>query len=69
MDVGDAPDRRLGRCAFDTQIVEADPGELHGLHGYKEWHHRYGRIPSLDQKGGSGMIDGKHGNRSLLQFD
>ena len=38
MDVGDAvylvPGRRAFRC---LEIVEADPCQLHGLHGNKEW--------------------------------
>lgn len=60
MDVRDVAHSRFGRRAFDAEIVEANPGELHGLNRKEHRRQRNRREASFDQKRGGGMVDSEH---------
>ncbi len=48
MYIGDTANRGFCSCSFYAKVIEYDPGELHGLDGEKEWHHRGRRKAALD---------------------
>ena len=61
MHIRHAPHGRFRRRSFDAEVVEPDPGQLHGLHGDENRRERDRRIPAFDEQRGRGMVDSKHG--------
>src|SRR5439155_16692195 len=48
MYVGNTANRGFGSCSFHAEVVECDPGQLHGLDGDEERCHRDRRKAALD---------------------